>query len=85
MFAPVSDLSQNQVGRFIPTRELNEWHNKMKQMYPQVYPADDKLFGDDGKQHSFGTKLKTFFDGDGDDEISEIPLTGAHVKKVGEK
>lgn len=60
MFAPVSYLSQNQVGRFIPTRELNEWHNKMKQMYPQVYPADDKLFGDDGKQHSFGTKLKTF-------------------------
>lgn len=108
MFDPISDLSQNQVGRFIPTRELNEWHNKMKQMYPQVYPADDKLFGDDGEQHSYGTKLKTFFDGDitkpmvcevvgscwqtefgtkephylifmdGDDEISEIPLTSAH-------
>lgn len=108
MFDPVSDLSQNQVGRFIPTRELNEWHNKMKQMYPQVYPADDKLFGDDREQHSYGTKLKTFFDGDitkpmvcevvgscwqtefgtkephylifmdGDDEISEIPLTSAH-------
>ena len=34
------------IGKFIPESELLEWHESMKQRYPQVFPADDKLYGE---------------------------------------
>ena len=54
------------VGKFLSKAELLEWHSSMKKELPQVFPADDKLFGDDGGQHPFDTKLMTWFDDDPD-------------------
>jgi hypothetical protein len=51
-------------GKFLKEDELLAWHRSMQAKYPQVYTANDKLFGDDGKQHAMGTKLMTWFDDD---------------------
>ena len=51
-------------GKFLGEAELLEWHRSMQRKYPQVFTADDKLFGDTGKQHPIGTKLMTYFDND---------------------
>lgn len=64
MFGDSNEPTQDNVGKFIPTRLLLEWHEGMKKKFPQVYTPDDQLFGTQGKQHFFGTKLKTFFDDD---------------------
>jgi hypothetical protein len=36
----------------------------MQVKLPQVFPKDDKLFGDIGHQHPFGTKIMAWFDDD---------------------
>ena len=41
-----------------------EWHRSMQVKLPQVFPRDDKLFGDVGRQHPNGTNLMTWFDND---------------------
>jgi hypothetical protein len=51
-------------GKFLKEDELLAWHRGMQAKYPEIYTADDKLFGTDGKQHSMGTKLMTWFDMD---------------------
>ena len=56
--------SQADVGSFIPTSELLQWHREMQKKYPTIFTPDDKLFGNDGRQHKFGTKLFAFFDDD---------------------
>lgn len=52
------------VGKFLSEEELLAWHATMEQKYPQIFTADDKLFGTDGKRHPMGTKLMAFFDED---------------------
>lgn len=49
---------------FIPESELEEWFNESKKMYPQIFTADEKLYGPYSGQHALGQKLKTFFDDD---------------------
>ena len=56
--------SQADVGSFIPTSELLQWHREMQKKYPTIFTPDDKLFGNDGRQHKFGTKLFAIFDDD---------------------
>lgn len=53
-------------GKFLEDEELHAWHRSMQAKYPQVFTADDKLFGDasGGTQHGMGTKLMTWFDDD---------------------
>ena len=51
-------------GRFIPVDELQTWFEKMQKKYPDVFLPEDKLFDNDGQQHSLGTKLLTYFDDD---------------------
>jgi hypothetical protein len=53
-------------GVFLTDKELHEWHRSMQAKFPQVFPADDKLFGPVGHQHPMGTKLITWFDMDPD-------------------
>ena len=64
MFHDPNEPTEADVGRFIPSSQLLSWHAVQKQRYPQVYPPDDKLFGDREKQYSFGSKLLTYFDDD---------------------
>eukprot|EP00592_Proboscia_alata_P015158 CAMPEP_0194394740 /NCGR_PEP_ID=MMETSP0174-20130528/124026_1 /TAXON_ID=216777 /ORGANISM="Proboscia alata, Strain PI-D3" /LENGTH=615 /DNA_ID=CAMNT_0039190579 /DNA_START=9 /DNA_END=1856 /DNA_ORIENTATION=+ len=60
-----NEVTEANVGRFIPKIQLLKWHKQMQQRYPQVYPPDDQLFGaKGGNQHTSGTTLKTFFDDD---------------------
>eukprot|EP00979_Chaetoceros_neogracilis_P006454 scaffold1311_cov195-Chaetoceros_neogracile.AAC.1 len=67
MWAEESDEpTEADVGRFIPTSQLVQWHTTMKLKFPDIYTADDKLFGIQKKMHGLGTKLKTFFDDDPD-------------------
>ena len=49
---------------FIDDASLIDWHSKMKVKMPQVFPEDDKVFGDDPGQHPYGTKLLAHFDDD---------------------
>jgi hypothetical protein len=51
-------------GVFLTEAELAEWHRSMQEKWPQVFTADDKLYGDIGHQHPYGTKLMTWFDND---------------------
>ena len=67
MWAEESDEpTEANVGRFIPTSQLVHWHNTMKLKFPDIYTADNKLFGNQKRMHGLGTKLKTFFDDDPD-------------------
>lgn len=58
------DPTEADDGVFLSDEELYEWHRSMQRKMPQVFPKDDKLFGDVGRQHPFGTKLMTWFDDD---------------------
>jgi hypothetical protein len=58
------DPTRADEGKFIPDSELREWWSGMQQKYPEIYKTEDKLFGTDGAQHKFGTKLMTYFDDD---------------------
>jgi hypothetical protein len=48
------------VGQFMDTEELEDWWKDMTQRYPQVFKPDDVPF----LQHTFGTKLMSYFDND---------------------
>lgn len=58
------DPTQNDVGKFLSNAELDAWHKTMQKRYPQVFTADESLFGNDDKQHPLGTKLLAYFDDD---------------------
>lgn len=64
MWQEQGDPTPADIGKFIPESELLEWHESMKQRYPQVFPADDKLYGEYSSQHARGTRLLAFFDDD---------------------
>lgn len=52
-------------GKFLSHAELLEWHQSMQRKHPQIFTADDKLFGTkQNKQHPMDTKLMTYFDDD---------------------
>lgn len=51
-------------GKFLSESELLAWHASMQKKYPQIFTADDQLFGKDGHQHAMGTQLMTYFDDD---------------------
>ena len=51
-------------GEFIEESELEEWFNESKKKYPQIFTADETLYGPYTGQHAFGQKLKAFFDDD---------------------
>jgi len=51
-------------GKFLSEAECLEWHRQMQKRYPQVFTADDKLFGTDKGQHPLGTELQAYFDND---------------------
>jgi hypothetical protein len=59
-----ADPTSADEGKFLSEAELLVWHQAMQQKYPQIFKADDKLFGTFGKQHTMGTKLMTYFDND---------------------
>jgi antibiotic biosynthesis monooxygenase (ABM) superfamily enzyme len=59
-----SDPTAADEGRFLSESELLEWHRSMQRKYPQVFTADDKLFGEQDRQHEMGTQLMTWFDED---------------------
>eukprot|EP00580_Thalassiosira_gravida_P000088 CAMPEP_0201614700 /NCGR_PEP_ID=MMETSP0492-20130828/29393_1 /ASSEMBLY_ACC=CAM_ASM_000837 /TAXON_ID=420259 /ORGANISM="Thalassiosira gravida, Strain GMp14c1" /LENGTH=98 /DNA_ID=CAMNT_0048082079 /DNA_START=88 /DNA_END=381 /DNA_ORIENTATION=+ len=52
----------------------------MKVKMPQVFPPDDKVFGNDTTQHPYGTKLLTHFDDDKNKPMHAIVL-GSRWKK----
>jgi len=56
-----SDPTPADEGKFIPDSELLGWWSDMQTKFPQIYKADDKLFGNETTQHAMGTKLMTFF------------------------
>lgn len=58
------DPTPADVGKFIPESELQEWFQMMKSKYPQVFLADDTLYGPYEDQHAMDQKLMTFFDND---------------------
>ncbi|CAJ1913622.1 unnamed protein product [Cylindrotheca closterium] len=49
---------------FISDLELDKWHKMIQKKLPQAFTPDDKLTGEDGKQHPEGTKLLASFDDD---------------------
>jgi hypothetical protein len=52
-------------GKFLLETELQAWFNLMQQAYPEVYKADQTLFGPTyQEQHGLGQKLMTYFDED---------------------
>ena len=60
------DPSSADEGKFLKDDELHAWHRSMQVQYPQVFTADDKLFGEDsgGTQLGMGTKIMAWFQGD---------------------
>lgn len=66
---------------FISDESLIDWHAKMKIKMPQVYPADDKVFGNnDTTQHRYGTKLLAHFDDDPNKPM-HATIVGSRWKK----
>ena len=67
MFMDQSDDDQEPTaadeGKFLAEAELQEWWKDMQSKYPQIYKADDLLFGS-GTQHAMGTKIMAYFDDD---------------------
>jgi hypothetical protein len=51
-------------GKFISEAELEAWTQSMQIAYPEVFTADQTLYGPYNEQHSFGEKLMTYFDKD---------------------
>jgi hypothetical protein len=64
MWQETPDPSPADVGKFIPVAELEAWHQQMQQKYPDVFPPDDKLYGEYEGPHPMGTKLMAYFDDD---------------------
>lgn len=56
--------TDSDVGVFISESSLEDWHLKMQAKMPDIFTADDKIFGKDAGQHPQGTKLMAFFDDD---------------------
>eukprot|EP00804_Cyclotella_cryptica_P006950 CCRYP_007084-RA/>CCRYP_007084-RA protein AED:0.40 eAED:0.40 QI:287/1/1/1/0/0.5/2/21/370 len=56
--------SDRDVGIFIPETDLLQWFDTIKTKIPDAFEQEDTLFGEDAGQHSYGTKLRTFFDED---------------------
>jgi hypothetical protein len=51
-------------GRFISEAEIEAWIYSMQIAYPEVFTADQTLYGTYADQHAFGQKLMTYFDED---------------------
>ncbi|KAG7346023.1 hypothetical protein IV203_005091 [Nitzschia inconspicua] len=51
-------------GKFLSEAELAAWFQSMQRAYPEVFKADETLYGVFNEQHSFGQKLMTYFDDD---------------------
>ncbi len=50
-------MNDDSVGVFIPDSAIVDWHDKMKVRMPEVFPMDEKAFGNDPGHHPYGTKL----------------------------
>ena len=58
------DPDESDEGFFLKEYELYAWHHQMKQKVPEVFTADDELFGEQTGQYEFGTKLMCYFNGE---------------------
>ncbi|KAL3905659.1 MAG: hypothetical protein SGARI_004352, partial [Bacillariaceae sp.] len=59
------DPKPSDEGKFILETELEAWFQSMQKAYPEVFTADQTLFGPIyQEQHGLGQKLMTYFDED---------------------
>ena len=52
------------VGKFIPVAELATWFKVMQKAFPEVFKAEETLFGTCKDRHPMGQELMCYFDGD---------------------
>ena len=74
------EATPRDVGKFLSQTELEAWWGEMQRKYPQVFLPSDPC----PKQHTFGTKIMSYFDEDPNKPI-RVEIVGSKFRNDGGK